>query len=641
MKLARDRQEEGLEVAFVELAPVRHTSDIVRAVAEATGVEGQRADDVTMLAEHLSPRQLLLLLDNCEHLLDGTVDLINQLLDAGPELRVLATSRAWPSRARPCTSSGSLGPRLRIAVRRAAVAATGRRIVAATDPAVMELCERLDGLPLAIELAAAQMRHLTLTELIGRLDDRLGILVAGRPRAGERHATLATTIEWSYQLLSNESQEVFVRLGAFPASFDLPAAQAVTFSPDPVNITNVMGDLVAKNLVVHDHSSGRYRLLETIRLFAWQRLQASGRFEDCTELLRCHVVRRVTERPRPQVWLSASVAARNRDDIENVRAAFDLSIASGRLTDAVDIMIGLGTLWRNAASYAEGLRWAGELRGHPLAPRDRLWLHLVEADLGLGSGEPRMMAGAAAAAVELSSEVDDPAADVIAMIYRSLSQIIEPGHAAAGLEAARDQARALAEPGLERLARGFRVVAVLAGGDRAGLEAEIGELTRPLAHGYDRYICIWAAYVDALIDRDGAAMRQWMDRQHENILGSGLRENWLTLYCDALARIADGSDYLAYLRLARLRAESEGRRADLDCVLAIAYAAACRDEPLFAAELIGAIGGGLFHDTANFIHHTIIRERVVRPLIDAPSFELAQARGHDLSIADILAAHNL
>ena len=98
---------------------------------------------------------------------------------------------------------------------------------------------------------------------------------------------------------------------------------------------------------------------------------------------------------------------------------------------------------------------------------------------------------------------------------------------------------------------------------------------------------------------------------------------------------------MTYLRQARPRAESEGRRADLDCVLALAYAAACRDEPLLAAELIGAIGGGLFHDTANFIHHTIIRERVVRPLIDAPSFEAALARGHDLSIADILAAHDL
>ncbi len=425
--LARDRRAEGLEVAFVELAPVRHASDIVRAVAEATGVEGPRADDVAMLAEHLSPRKLLLLLDNCEHLLDGTVHLVDRLLDAGPELRVLATSREpLGVEGEAVHVLGSLGRDAATLFVERAVAATGRRTMAVSDPAVVELCERLDGLPLAIELAAAQMRHLTLAELIDRLDDRLGILVGGRPRAGERHATLATTIEWSYQLLSNESQEVFVRLGAFPASFDLPAAQAVTSSPDPVSITNVMRDLVAKSLVVHDHASGRYRLLETIRLFAQQRLLATGQSEERTELLRGHVVSRVTEWRRPQVWLSASVAARNRDDIENVRAAFDLSVASGRYADAVDIMVGLGTLWRNATSYAEGLRWAGELARHELAPRDRLWLHLVEADLGVGSGDPRRMADASAAAVELSSEVDDPAATVIAMIYRSLSLMIEP-----------------------------------------------------------------------------------------------------------------------------------------------------------------------------------------------------------------------
>jgi predicted ATPase len=641
VKLARDRREEGLDVAFVELAPVRSTSDIVRAVAEAAGVEGPGADDATMLAEYLAPRRLLLLLDNCEHVLEGSVDLVDRLLDAGPELRVLTTSREpLGVQGESVHVLGSLGHDAPTLFVERAVAATGRRVVAASDPAVMELCERLDGLPLAIELAAAQMRHLTLTELIARLDQRLGILVGG-PGAGGRQATLATTIEWSYHLLSKESQDVFVRLGAFPATFDLPAAQAVTSSPDPVSITNVMRDLVGKNLVVHDHESGRYRLLESIRLYALQLLQAAGLAEECAELLRSHVVSRVTERPRQHVWLSATVAARNRDDIENVRAAFDLSIANGQLTDAVGIMVGLGTLWRNATSYAEGLRWAGTLQSHQLAPRDRLWLHLVESDLGVGSGDPRMMAGAAAAAVDLGSEVDDPAAAVIAKIYRSLSLMVEPVRAASGLADARDDARAVAEPGLERLARGFRVAALVAAGDSADLGHEIGELTTPVAHGYDRYICIWAAYVAALTGRDGTEMRRWMDRQHENVLGSGLRENWLTMYCDTLTRVAEGSEYLPHLRQARLRAESEGRRADLDCVLALSYAAACRDEPVLAAELIGAIGGGLFHDTANFIHHTIIRERVVRPLVDAPSFAAALARGRDLSIADILAEHEL
>ena len=147
--------------------------------------------------------------------------------------------------------------------------------------------------------------------------------------------------------------------------------------------------------------------------------------------------------------------------------------------------------------------------------------------------------------------------------------------------------------------------------------------------------------MDALVDRDGPALRRWMDRQPDNVRGSGLRENWLMLFCDALARSATGADYLPQLSRARRRAEAEGRRADVDCVLALAYAAACRDEPVRAAELIGAIGGGLFHDTANFVHHMVIRDRVVRPHLSPAVFAAAVDRGSRLSIPEILAENGL
>ena len=264
----------------------------------------------------------------------------------------------------------------------------------------------MDGLPLAIELAAAQLRHLTLADLTNRFDDSLRILVGGRPRAGARHATLASTIGWSHDLLAGSSRDTFARLGVFRATFDLAAVRAVA-GLDEVAAANVMGDLVAKSLVVHHHDSGRYRLLETIRLFAADRLEATGQRTEVTELLRRHVLDRNTAARRPRAWLSASLAAANRDDIENVRVAFDASIAAGRYDDAVDLVIGLSSLWRNAASYAEGLRWAAALMRHDLAPRDRMWLHIVEADLGLGSGDPRLMADGASAALALASTVDD------------------------------------------------------------------------------------------------------------------------------------------------------------------------------------------------------------------------------------------
>ncbi|MEO3859687.1 winged helix-turn-helix domain-containing protein [Acrocarpospora sp. B8E8] len=643
LELARRRVDEhGPEVAFVELAPVHHASDLVRAVAEATGVEGAGAAEVAVLAANLAPRRLLLVLDNCEHLLEASAELVDRLLDAGPGIHVLTTSREpLGVDGEAVHVLGSLGRDARTLFVERAAAAAGRTTLTADDPQVVELCERLDGLPLAIELAAAQLRHLALGDLTGMLDDRLGLLVGGRPRAGERHLTLARTIEWSQQLLSGASREMFVSLGVFPAGFDLPAVQAISGGSDLVAAARVVGDLVGKSLVVHDHGSRRYRLLETIRLFAQGRLETSGRHAELTERLRRHIVGRMTARSRQQVWLSASLAARNRDDIDNVRAAFDASLARGRFTDAVDIMIGLSSLWRNAASYADGLRWTADLRHQDLAPRDRLWLHIVEADLGLGSGNPRLMADAAAAAAELSTSVEDPAADVIVRIYWSLSLSSHPDRAVAGLEAARDEARDIGELELHRLARAFRVVALLTAGRRTGLQAEISELTTAAATGYDRYICIWAAWADALADRDGPALRRWMDRQADSLRSTGLQENWVTLFCHALARIADGADYLPHLSQARRRAEAEGRRADPDCVLALAYAAACRGEPILAAELVGASGGVLFHDTANFLHHMIIRDHVVRPMLDATSFQEAIARGRERPVAAILSEHRL
>ena len=613
-------------------------------------MQGPGASDLMTLVASLAPRHLLLVLDNCEHLLDGTARLVDALLDAAPA--------AGPHRARPfrvLTTSreplgvdgeavhvlGPLGPDAATLFVQRAASSAGLTL-APGDPDVAELCERLDGLPLAIELAAAQLRHLTVGELLARLDDRLGILVGGRPRVGTRHATLAGTIEWSFDLLSAGSRQMFERLGVFPAEFDLATAQAVSPGHDAVATTNLMRDLVAKNLVVHEPGTGRYRLLETIRLFAAHRLGVSGQRTATAEHLRQHIVNRMTARTRPQAWLSATLAARNRDDIENVRAAFAASLERAAFTDAIDIMVGLSTLWRNAVSYAEGMRWAAGLRGRDLTPRDRLWLHIVEADLGLGSGDPRLMNDAATAAVRLAATVDDPAAAVIATIYRCLASLVtRPDVAVAGLDAARDRAGELAEPELNRLARAYRVVALLAAGRRTGLDVEIRDLIAPAGNGYDRYICVWAAYVDALVDRDGPALREWMNLEVDHVRGNGLRENWVMLYLDALAQIAEGADYLPRLRQARDLAEAEGRRADVDCVLALSYAAACRDDAEQAAELIGASGGGLFHDTANFVHHMLIRDRVVRPMLDPQAFEAALGRGHARSVAAILAEQGL
>lgn len=628
----------GPEVVLAELAPVSEAEGVTRAVAEAAGVQGEGAVRTTALAAALGPRTLLLVLDNCEHMLDASAALVDAILDAGVGARILVTSRE-PLRVDGEAEHrlGSLGPEsAELFVERAAAAA-GAGIVSADDPRVVELCERLDGLPLAIELAAAQLRHLALPELVDRLDDRLTLLVGGRTRAGERHSALGATIEWSYRLLGEDSRAVFDRLGVFPAGFDLEAIQAVAEGLAPVEVTTLLGDLVAKSLVVHDPGRSRYRLLETIKLFAARRLDEAGLRPQTLERLRCHLIERAAARPRVLAWLSTSLAARSRDDLDSVRLAFEASLEQGDVSSAVDLAVGLSTLWRNAVSYAEGQRWVASLLEHDLTPRDRLWTLILAADVHLGSGDARMMRDAAGRAVALSDEVDDEGAGVIASIYDTMVHMASPGRAVERLEEAASRARGAGEPGLERLARGYRMVAMRMLGHSTGLREEGLALTDGTPdRDYARYLCHWAASLIALVDRDGSWLGHLMDQQRDDLSTTALHENWLTLYWGALALVAQGEDCRPLLRRARDRAVAEGRATESDCVLVLAYAAACGNEWERAAELLGATEGELLHDTAGFFHQALLREQLVKPQLEPDTFTELLHRGHRLRLSEVL-----
>ena len=629
---------DGVDVVLAELAAARDAADATRTVAEAAGVQGAGAVDAARLAATLGPRRMLLLLDNCEHLLDPSADLVDALLDAGTGIRVLVTSRE-PLRVdgEVVHRLGSLGRDSAELFVERAVAAAGADAATVDDPKVVELCERLDGLPLAIELAAAQLRHLTLAELVDRLDERLALLVGGRPRAGERHSALTTTIEWSYRLLSEDSRRVFDLLGVFPADFDLDAVEAVTGRHDRVGVTNVLGDLVAKSLLVHDREAGRYRLLETIRLFAVQQLDRSGDHAAATERLRSHVVARARAVPRARTWLSASTAARSRDDLANVRLAFQASLDADDVSAAVDIALGISTLWRNAVSYEEGRGWVAELLSRDLDDADRLWAHLLEADIALGSGSPRALRHAAHDATVLAVGAGDEGAVLVAAIYSAVAHLGDPSGVTRRLEEIAAEARAAGEPGLARLARGFRLFTVRMQGPDDSLADEVVTLLEAESgRDYDRYICLWGASLLALVDRDGVRLRGLMDAQINDLVTSGLRENWLTMYWGALALIVEGADYLPQLRRSRTRAADEGRQVEADCVLALAYAAACADEWERAAELLGAVAGDLLHDTAGFIHLALVRDQLVRPHLEAEVFATATARGAELDVPALL-----
>jgi hypothetical protein len=242
----------------------------------------------------------------------------------------------------------------------------------------------------------------------------------------------------------------------------------------------------------------------------------------------------------------------------------------------------------------------------------------------------------------LCDDLDDPGASALVGVYSAMADLTRPDRAVRLLDEAGRRAHEVGEPGLERVARAFRMVALRMTGARDGLSAEAEALVSVDGGAeYDRYISLWAASLVALVDRDGPRLRELMEAQLTDLMANGLRENWLTMYWQALSRIPGGGDYLAQLRKARRRAEAEGRNAEADCVLALAYAAACRDEWAKAAMMLGAAGTALTRDTASFVHLVLLREQLVRPHLAPEAFDASTRRGQRVLLGDLLAEHRL
>lgn len=275
-------------VWVVELAEVAEPADVLPAVGETIGVtEGPAGSLDESIVASLRARPTLLVLDNCEHVVVPAAALAQHVADHAPQTRVLATSREGLAvRGEQVVPVGALDP----AGAAAELFATRARAVAGAvdldrDRAeVEEICRRLDGVPLAIELAAARTRSLTPSQLLERLAHRLRFLVGGDRSAPDRHRTLHAAVQWSYDLLSPAQRQLFHRLAVFRGTFDLEAAEAVAVDADldAVEVDRLLGDLVERSMVAVEAGplGRRFRMLETLRTFADERLAARGDRED-------------------------------------------------------------------------------------------------------------------------------------------------------------------------------------------------------------------------------------------------------------------------------------------------------------------------------------------------------------------------
>lgn len=348
-----------------ELAAADDEVLMSQVIADSLGSQ-QRAglSLVESIVEFLRVRNLLLVLDNCEHLLDAAGDFAAAVLRGCPHIRVLATSReALEVDGERVVRVRSLGERAaaQLFEERARDVGANATWTGEQQRAIVEICERVDGIPLAIELAAARADAMSPVEIAAHLDERFRILTGRRRGRVERQQTLRATVDWSYQLLADDERAVFDRVGIFSGSFDAEAAGAVVSDPtlDPWQVRDAVANLVAKSMLVPEDGPGgttRYSMLETLRVFARDQLDQSGEsdswrrrhaacFADFAEAFA-----RGSQGSEDQLWMRRTVA-----ELDNVRAAIAWGLDRDDRDDvalAVRILVGLAPYaqWNRSTS---------------------------------------------------------------------------------------------------------------------------------------------------------------------------------------------------------------------------------------------------------------------------------------------------
>ncbi len=468
MEIARDVGSQFADGAcWVELQSVRDPATVATTVAEAVGVHvrpGQTLVDA--LAEQLRERHLLVVLDNCEHLASACSALVGELTSACPRLQVLATSRE-PLELQGETTFGV--PPLGVPEADARTAHT----VGATDAgrlfevrarqvrpdftltdgdaaAVATICRRLDGIPLAIELAAARMRVLAPAQIAAGLADRFRLLTGGARDVPARQRSLEASVAWSYGLLSDAERLALARLSVFAGAFDLEAAQAVVAGSDidESAVLDLVDALVDHSLVQvgEHHGVARYRLLETIRLFAQERL---AELDDPARARDRHLDHYVTLSERAGTGLTGADGqawtARLAADLSDLRAAMAWGVESGRPLAVLDITEPTLRFWLERGGYVEMERWLHAAVDAPTAnDADRSRGLLTATLVMIGGGQLASAYGFADQAVGAARTIEAQATLVLSLGMRAAAGLLSGLAGSEQITADADEAVALA-----------------------------------------------------------------------------------------------------------------------------------------------------------------------------------------------------
>ena len=475
---------------LVELASLTQPGLVVQTVASVLGVrEHPERPLMDLVAEHLRTAKALLVLDNCEHLIDEVALLARRLLQSCARLSILATGRerlgitgellrpvsglALPEPGADGVSEVGHADASRLLVERAATVRPGFRLEDRTVGAVAQICRQLDGLPLAIELAAARVNALEVDQIAARLDDRFRLLDHGERTALPRHRTLRAVVDWSYGLLSTAERRLFDRAAVFIGGFTLAAAEAVCAEADEDEDTvpSLIARLVDKSLILSERTraGGRYRMLETLRMYGLERLGERGETARVRDrhaayyLSVAEVAGEALRGPEQAAWLSRGEAEHG-----NFRAALQWSLERGAAEVAARLAGSLYALWDLHGYYSEGRGWLAQVlaAGDQLPAAVRARALLGSATLAVIQGDLEQAAGACEEAAALCQQAGDPAGLAHALQYLGLGAIFadELDSAVALLEESRTNARIAGNRWLEAWALMFLAAAALARG---------------------------------------------------------------------------------------------------------------------------------------------------------------------------------
>ncbi len=438
LEVAARRDEDHSEAVFlVELGPLSDATRLAQRVLSAIGLTerpGQQPQETLVVA--LATRRVLIVLDNCEHMTAACAVLAETVLRGCPEVRILATSRellrvgaetAWrvPSLSTPEVGRADELDRfeaVRLFVDRARTVSPAFQLSAGDAVHVSELCRRLDGIPLAIELAAARTRLMSVTEMVARLDDRFRLLASGPRTAPSRHRTLRAAVDWSYESLTDRERLLLARLSVFTGGFTMGAAEEVCTGGEvgDADVLEALTALVDKSMVMVDQSgeTTRYGLLETIRQYAADRLDEFGE----TALVLQRLLAWVTvlaveadlalERPDKAQWLD-----RLETEHDNVRTALRCAATLPDPDPGLELAGRMARFWRLRSLRREGYQWLEQALARSPSPsgpaRARALVGAGALAMGLGDYGPahtRLEEG-----LTLWRRLDDPAGAVVAL----------------------------------------------------------------------------------------------------------------------------------------------------------------------------------------------------------------------------------